>query len=150
MTGYSSEDLAKIIRQRADALKWRYEDTAIFEQIAERSKKTPRLGLRLLETCYHVARSQNMDLITPDHVREAFSLSGVDSNGLDALEQSYLKMLSEVKTLRLNIIASRLGLPAKTIQDVVEPYLVQEEFVTKEGSERVITEKGLSHIKSAS
>jgi Holliday junction resolvasome RuvABC ATP-dependent DNA helicase subunit len=85
-----------------------------------------------------------------DHVHKAFSLSGVDSNGLDALEQSYLKMFSEVKTLRLNIIASRLGLPAKTIQDVIESYLVHEEFITKEGSERVITEKGLNHIKSAS
>jgi Holliday junction DNA helicase RuvB len=146
MNWYSPEDLARIIQQRAEALQWRYEDVAIFQQIADRSKKSPRLGLRLLETCYHVARSQEAQIITQDHVQEAFCLSDVDAQGLDALERSYLQALLESDKLRLNVIAARLGLPTKTIQDVVEPYLLQEGYISKEGSERILLEKGKYHI----
>jgi Holliday junction DNA helicase RuvB len=144
------EDLARIIEQRALALKWQYADPGIFIQIAQRSKKSPRLGLNLLQMVYNVARSKNEDLITADHVREAFALSGIDSQGLDPLEQSYLQILGESQTLRLNILACRLGLPVRTIQDVVETFLVQEAFITKEGSERVLTEKGKKHITGLS
>jgi Holliday junction DNA helicase RuvB len=146
MNWYSPEDLARIIQQRAEALHWRYEDVAIFQQIADRAKKSPRLGLRLLETCYHVARSQEAEIITPDHVQEAFRLSDVNAQGLDALERSYLQALLESDKLRLNVIAARLGLPTKTIQDVVEPYLLQEGYISKDGSERILLEKGKKHI----
>jgi Holliday junction resolvasome RuvABC ATP-dependent DNA helicase subunit len=49
MTPYPVEDLAKILQQRADALRWRYSDSSIFLEIARRSKKSPRLGLKLLQ-----------------------------------------------------------------------------------------------------
>ena len=149
MTPYRMEDLAKIVQQRADALKWRYEDSTIFLAMAQRSKRSPRLGLKLLQMGYNVARSQDEEIITLDHVQQAFVLSDIDAQGLDSLEQSYLQILSETNTLPLNVLASRLGLPARTIQEVVEPYLLQEGFLSKEGSLRILTQKGEKHIQNS-
>jgi Holliday junction DNA helicase RuvB len=149
MTPYRVEDLAKILQQRADALRWRYSDASIFLEIARRSKKSPRLGLKLLQMGYNVARSQNEDVMTPEHIRQAFVLSDIDAQGLDTLEQSYLRLLSENNNLPLNVLASRLGLPSRTIQEIVEPYLLQIGFLSKEGSLRMLTEKGEKHIQSS-
>jgi holliday junction DNA helicase RuvB len=143
---YTMEDLGRIVQQRADSLKLKYETPEIFGMIAQRSKRTPRLALRHLDTSYHVARSQDADVISLDHVWQAFVLSGIDHQGLDPLEQSYLRQLAESGPLRLNVLSSRLGLPPRTIQDVVEPYLIQEGFISKDGSQRIVTEKGRNHI----
>jgi Holliday junction DNA helicase RuvB len=130
-------------------LKWRYEDSTIFLEIARRSKKSPRLGLKLLQMGYNVARSQNVEIIIPEHIQQAFVLSDIDAQGLDSLEQSYLRLLSENNSLPLNVLASRLGLPSRTIQEVVEPYLLQVGFLSKEGSLRMLTEKGEKHIQGS-
>jgi Holliday junction DNA helicase RuvB len=76
-------------------------------------------------------------------------VADIDAEGLDSLEQSYLRLLSENNSLPLNVLASRLGLPARTIQEVVEPYLLQEGFLSKEGSMRIVTQKGKQHIQNS-
>jgi Holliday junction DNA helicase RuvB len=146
---YRVDDLANILRQRAERMGWKWETPEIFTIIAKRSKRTPRLAIRHLETCYHVARSEGVDMITMDHVRKAFKLSETDDLGLDHLERSYLKLLGETNKLPLNVVASRLGLPSRTIQEVIEPYLLQIGFLSKEGSVRILTEKGKQHIQSS-
>jgi Holliday junction DNA helicase RuvB len=148
MTYYSVEDLAKIVQHRADMLKVKYETPDIFQIIASRAKKIPRLAIRHLDMCYKVSRAEDSDRIRLSDVNRAFEISQTDSLGLDYLEQSYLKLLAESQGLRLNILSARLGLPARTLQDVVEPYLIQEGLISKEGCERIITEKGKTHITS--
>lgn len=147
LTYYAIEDLARIVRQRAETLGMKYETPEVFEQIASRAKKIPRLALRHLDLCYKVSRSENSDLIRLSDVHRAFEISQTDSLGLDPLEQSYLKLLAEFQGLRLNVLSARLGLPNRTLQEVIEPYLIQEGFMTKEGSERMITEKGKNHLQ---
>ncbi len=146
MNYYALSDLVQIVRQRADALGMKYETPEVFELIASRAKKVPRLALRHLDLCYKVSRSDDSDTIHRSHVERAFEISQTDSLGLDLLEQSYLHLLAESQGLRLNILSARLGLPARTLQEVVEPYLIQEGLISKEGSERVITEKGRNHL----
>lgn len=81
-------------------------------------------------------------------VKEAFKHLQIDELGLDELEQSYLKILSSNNELSLNMISSKLGLPAQTISQVIEPYLIKEEFIFKgKASLRSITDKGLKHIQ---
>jgi Holliday junction DNA helicase RuvB len=121
---YSVEDLAAIAKSKADSNGWKYQSQEIFTRIAERSKRTPRLAMKYLESCYHVMRSQDSEVITLDHVRQAFELSEIDSLGLDHLERSYLELLAKSNGLKLNMISSKLGLPSHTIQWVVEPYLI--------------------------
>ena len=66
--------------------------------------------------------------------------------GLDSLERSYLKELNKHKSMKLNVIASKIGLPSRTVASVIEPYLLRTELIDKVGSDRVITDKGKEHI----
>ena len=145
---YSITDLVEIVKQRADALSWNYESDEVLLEIAKRAKKTPRLALnRNLVMCWNVAKSKDRNKITMADVEEAFKLLNIDELGLDELEQSYLHLLSNNGEMSLNMISSKLGLPAHTISRVIEPYLIKEEFVSKgKASLRFVTDKGLKHI----
>jgi len=144
---YSTEHLTHIIKQRADALKWDYESGEILSEIAKRSKQTPRIALnRNLQMAYNVSLSNENNVITMDDVQQAFNLLKVDEMGLDELERKYLELLSSHKTMKLNVIGSKLGLPRKTIADVIEPYLLRIGYISKDGSNRIITDTGKEHI----
>ncbi len=143
---YGIDDLVTITKQRADALRWEYESDDMLQMIAVRSKKNPRQALRHLQMCWNVARSHNTDVITLEHARQAFDLSEIDELGLDHLEREYLRLLTVSSPLRLNVLAARLELPSRTIQDVVEPYLMQEGLIEKEAAGRLVTAKGRDHI----
>ncbi len=83
-------------------------------------------------------------------VHEAFRYLQIDELGLEQLDRSYLKILLECGRSSLEVLSSKLSLPAFTIQRVVEPYLLKECFITKDKSVRVITEKGKNHIENTS
>jgi Holliday junction DNA helicase RuvB len=75
-------------------------------------------------------------------------LEGIDNLGLGPVEQSYLRVVSE-GTTRLNMIASRLGLPARTVSEVIEPFLIRAGLMDKdEGSRRQLTAGGREHLLS--
>jgi Holliday junction DNA helicase RuvB len=147
---YTVEDLTEIVRQRADALQWKYECDDILAIIAERAKGIPRLALNMnLQTCMYVAKSHDRDVITLEDVHEAFHHLQIDELGLDQMDRSYLGVLAECGRSSLNVLSSKLSLPSLTIQKVVEPYLLKEGFITKnQSSTRVITEKGKKHIEN--
>jgi Holliday junction DNA helicase RuvB len=147
---YSIEDLIEIVRQRTAVLNWQYESDEVLRVIAQAAKRTPRLALhRNLQTCWHVTRSHDRNVITLADVHEAFCHLQIDDLGLDQLDRSYLKILLEYGRLSLGVLSSKLSLPILTIQRVVEPYLLKEDFITKDKSSfRVITPKGVEHIKN--
>jgi Holliday junction DNA helicase RuvB len=146
---YSIDDLTYIIKQRADALNWQYESIDVLREIAKRAKQTPRLALnRNLQMAWNVCSSNDRTIITMDDVFEAFRLLNICSLGLDSIERNYLKALTRHKSMKLNVIASKLGLPTRTIASVIEPYLLRTELIDKDGSNRVITEKGRTHIEN--
>lgn len=120
---YQPNELAELCRQRAHALRWDVEP-AVFALVAERSKGTPRLAIRLLEGCYRTARSEGNDSIGSRHVQRTCELEGLDDRGLDQTEQKYLRLLAQSrgKPVRLNVISSVLGLPNRTITEVTEKF----------------------------
>jgi len=147
---YSIDELIEIVKQRVDALQWKYGSEEVLIEIAKRAKQTPRLALnRNLQMAWNVATSQDRDMITLDDVKQAFRLLQVDALGLDCLERSYLKELSKHKSMRLNVIASKIGLPRQTISSVIEPFLLRQELIEKKNSDRVITAKGREHSNNA-
>jgi len=127
---YAPEDLEKIVRMRAASLGWEVEPD-VFPQIAQRSRGTPRLALRLLQAVRRVARAEAGDVITVAHLERACSLEDIDHLGLGPTEQQYLNILLEGPT-RLNMLASRLGLPSKTVAEVTEPFLIRAGLVVKD------------------
>lgn len=145
---YSIEDLIEIIRQRVEALEWKYESIDVLKIIAQRAKRTPRLALnRNLQTCWHVAQSHDRNLITLEDTHEAFTHLQIDENGLDQFDRSYLNTLYEYGKTSLGVLSSKTSLPALTVQRIIEPYLLQEGFIIKDNSIRIITQKGRKHIE---
>jgi Holliday junction DNA helicase RuvB len=146
---YSNSELAELCRQRAQALRWQSE-AEIFGLIASRSKSTPRLAIRLLESCYRTARSEGSEIITVAHLDRTTELEGLAGTlGLDKSEQTYLRVLAEAagSPVRLNVLATRLGLPTKTISTVIERFLVREGLVERSDSGRSLTEKGNQYVR---
>ena len=141
---YKPDDLEKIVRMRAASLGWEVEP-GVFPEIAQRSRGTPRLALRLLQAAHRVARAEAGEVITVAHLERACTLEGIDHLGLGPTEQQYLKILLEGPT-RLNVLASRLGLPAKTISDVTESFLIRASLVAKDDQgRRLLTAAGREH-----
>jgi Holliday junction DNA helicase RuvB len=142
---YSNEDLATLTRQRCRGLGWVADDEA-FPEIAKRARGTPRIALRLLQASRRVCRAEGDTHITRAHLDRACVLEGIDTLGLGATEQQYLSILKEGAT-RLNVVASRLGLPTRTVSLVTEPLLVRLGLVTKdEQGRRQLTAAGFEHL----
>jgi Holliday junction DNA helicase RuvB len=144
---YSVDDLAVMVRHRSHALQWSaYEE--VFPQIAQRSRGTPRIALRLLQSCHRVCRANGDHEITVEHLQRACDLEQIDALGLGPTEQRYLALLSEGPT-RLNVLASALGLPTRTISEVTEPFLVRAGLLNKDDQgRRCLTALGHGHLSN--
>lgn len=147
---YSAEDLAEIVAQRAQALGWDYESPDILLKIGQRAKGTARQALnRNLQMCWQVARSHDRKVITQADLDEAFRHLQIDELGLEDIDRRYLKVLREADQAPLNVLSAKLGLPSRTIQNVVEPYLIREGFITKgRQSTRMLAQRGRSHLET--
>jgi len=144
---YSIEELTTLVKQRNQALGWKT-DEEVFPSIAQRARNTPRLGLRLLQSARRVCRAQGESMITMSHLEKACQLEGIDDLGLGPTEQQYLQILGEGDS-RLNVIASRLGLPARTVSQVTEPFLIRAGLVVKDDhGRRQLTALGREHLLS--
>ena len=142
---YSADELAQVVLQRSRANRWEI-DEKVFPAIAQRSRGTPRLALRLLQSCRRVCRAEGAETITVEHLERACSLEQIDGLGLGITEQSYLNLLAEGPT-RLNILASSLGLPSRTVSQVAEPFLIRAGLVTKDDQgRRQLTAQGHEHL----
>lgn len=144
---YSADDLTTILRQRAYQLGWTVEDE-VFALIAARGRGTPRVALRLLQSCRRTTRAEGADIIGGEHFVKTCALEGLDRVGLDAVEQRYLAILAETnRPVRLSVVASRLGLPSRTLSHVVEQFLLREGLITRMEHGRAITPRGIEHLR---
>ena len=142
---YSTEELTDILLHRSRALRW-VVDEAVFPLIALRSRGTPRLALRLLQACRRVCRSEGENAVTVGHLQRACQLEQIDGLGLGPTDQQYLYILAEGAS-RLNVIASHLGLPSRTVAEVTEPFLIRAGLVVKDdGGRRQLTSAGREHL----
>jgi holliday junction DNA helicase RuvB len=146
---YTEDELTVLLKQRTRALNWSV-DEGVFPLIAQRSRGTPRLALRLLQSARRVCRAEGERTITLAHLERACGLEGIDTLGLGPSEQEYLRILAEGDS-RLNVIASRLGLPARTVSQVTEPFLIRAGLVIKDDQgRRQLTALGREHLLNSS
>jgi holliday junction DNA helicase RuvB len=143
---YNDEELVRLVKQRTMALGWSISDETI-TGIAQRGRNTPRLALRLLEACRRHQLAENAPTITEAHLMQMCSIEGVDDLGLDITERRYLEILREAQEpVRLNVIATRLSLPRRTIEKVVENELIRLGLATKSDDGRMLTAAGVAHL----
>ena len=144
-THYSDEETFLLIQQRAKRLRWTIEDDAV-RQLASKSRGIPRLAVRLLESAKRQASAAGTDLITVAHVETMCRTEQIDSLGLDAVEQKYLRILHEAEqAVRLNVIATQMGLPRQTIE-MFESDFIRLGLISKSEKGRTLTTKGTEHL----
>jgi len=131
---YEPHDLEQIVRCRTRALGWEVEDS-VLPQIAQRSRGTPRLALRLLQAARRCSRAEGKTVVALADLERACRLEQIDDLGLGPTDQDYLKILLEGPT-RLNMLSSRLGLPTRTVAEVTEPFLIRAGLVAKDDQGR--------------
>lgn len=142
---YTVEELEKIVALRMRASGWNGE-RGLEHLVAERGRGTPRLALRLLQAAYRVSRAEGEKSISLKHLQRACELEELDNLGLGPLERKYLNIVAKAPT-RINVIASILGLPARTISEVMEPFLVRSDLIEKDDqARRRLTALGQKHL----
>ncbi len=119
------------------------------EAIAARSRGTPRIANRLLRRVRDYAQVKGDGAISPKIVDLALDLEGVDHLGLDELDRSYMRTIARVYhggPVGLETVAATMNEDAGTLEDVVEPYLLQVGFLARTRRGRALTQAGADHL----
>ncbi|MEJ8837754.1 Holliday junction branch migration DNA helicase RuvB [Ramlibacter sp. AN1133] len=146
---YNALDLTAIVRRSAELLGVEI-DAAGAGQIARRSRGTPRIANRLLRRVRDVADMTADGRITSVVADRALSMLAVDEQGLDDSDRRYLEALVvrfDGGPVGLDNIAMSIGEEADTIEDVVEPYLMQQGYIQRGPRGRVALAAGLEHVQ---
>ena len=125
------------------------EDDAAYE-IAKRSRKTPRIANRLLKRVSDFALVNGDGVISLDIVKTSLKRLKIDESGLDSTDIEYLMSIINKFNggpVGIESIASSIGEEATTIEDVIEPFLLQEGYVKRTSRGRIITEKTYKEFK---
>jgi holliday junction DNA helicase RuvB len=145
---YPVEDLSRIVGRSAGILAVRTDEEGAGE-IARRSRGTPRIANRLLRRVRDFAEVRHEGAITGDIARAGLAVFEVDEEGLDRLDHAILRCLIEKfggGPVGLTTVAAAVGEEPDTIEDVVEPYLLQLGFLTRTPRGRVATERAYRHL----
>ena len=147
LTHYSDDEIGMLITQRAKRLGWAVDAQSVNE-LASRSRGVPRLAVRLLDSAKRFASSKWSEQIQPAHIDEMLMIEGFDALGFDPVEQRYLSLLKKNQgPMRLNVIATNLGLPKQTI-DMFERDFIRLGLVAKCDKGRSLTPFGVEHLNS--
>ena len=148
LTFYSPDDLAKIIMRSANILGMPIDpDGALM--LARSARGTPRIANRLLKRARDFACALGKNQITADTIKTALFQLHIDECGLDEIDREYMNMIIKFYAggpVRIENLAAALSEPSDTIEDVIEPYLMQLGFVQRTPRGRVITEAGYRHL----
>ncbi len=145
---YDARLLASIVKRSARILKTRIDDEAAFE-LARRSRGTPRIANNLLRRTRDFAEVKGTGVITVEIAQMALSALDVDQNGLDEMDNRILSTIVEKfkgGPVGLSTIATACGEEAETIEEVYEPFLIQEGFLKRTSRGREATEKTYRHL----
>jgi Holliday junction DNA helicase RuvB len=145
---YDAAELGTIVRRSARILDVEIEDGAA-DEIARRSRGTPRIANRILKRVRDVAQVMHDGVITNAVAREALALLEVDGIGLERIDRELLSAIL-VKfgggPVGLSTLAVTLGEEPDTIEDVYEPYLLQLGFLQRTPRGRIVTQLGREHV----
>jgi Holliday junction DNA helicase RuvB len=145
---YRPRELATIVRRSARILDVEIADDAA-DEIARRSRGTPRIANRILRRVRDVAEVKHDGVITTDVAREALDLLEVDRSGLERIDRELLGTILwkfSGGPVGLSTLAVALGEEPDTIEDVYEPYLLQLGFLQRTPRGRIVTELGREHL----
>jgi Holliday junction DNA helicase RuvB len=145
---YEPAELAEIVRRSARILGVQIDGPAA-DEIAQRSRGTPRVANRILRRVRDVAEVRHAGEITSEIAAEALELLEVDEQGLERSDRELLHTIVHKFAggpVGLSTLAVSLGEEPDTIEDVYEPYLLQLGFIQRTPRGRIVTDLGLAHV----
>ncbi|HKQ49633.1 MAG TPA: Holliday junction branch migration DNA helicase RuvB [Phycisphaerae bacterium] len=145
---YESDDLLEILRRSAHRLEVKAEEDAL-RMIAERSRGTPRVANRLLRRVRDYAQVRADGKLGVGVVEKALAIEEIDGVGLDRLDRAFLTALIDVYhggPAGIEALAATMGQSRDTLEDMVEPFLLQRAFVTRTRQGRCATSKAYEHL----
>ncbi|HHX33183.1 MAG TPA: Holliday junction branch migration DNA helicase RuvB [Mollicutes bacterium] len=146
---YSNEELTEIVKRTSRVLEMDIEDDAAIE-LAKRSRRTPRIVNRLFKRVRDFTQVEGKPNITKEITLSSLDRLKVDNLGLDQIDIEYLDSLIKKFSggpVGVETIASSIGEEVTTLEDVIEPYLMQEGFIKRTQRGRVATEKAYNHME---
>ncbi len=147
---YTEEELKNIVIRTSKVLNMDIDPQAALE-LARRSRKTPRIANRLFKRVRDFSLVKGETIITLETTKESLKRLKVDKYGLDAIDIEYLDAIINKFNggpVGVETISSAIGEEQSTIEDVVEPYLMQEGFIKRTPRGRVVTEKSYEHLEN--
>lgn len=148
MEYYQPTELLVILNKAAEKLQITIDDESALE-ISKRARGTPRIALKLLKRVRDFSQIKAENRISPSIVQNALDRLGVDPLGLDSNDRRFLDLIIEKHAggpVGLTTIAATLSEDPGTIEEVLEPYLIQIGFINRTPKGRVISDRGYAHL----
>ncbi len=145
---YETKDLCAIVERTSDIFEVTIDKEAAIE-IARRSRGTPRIANRLLKRVRDISQVRREPSISIDTTRKALQMLQVDQEGLDHIDHKLLLAIIEGfqgGPVGIDTLAATIGEESQTIEDVYEPFLLQQSFIQRTPRGRVVTPKAYSHL----
>ena len=145
---YSVEDLTHIVTRSANLMDVPITRTGA-EEIARRSRGTPRIANRLLRRVRDYAQVKGTGEVTQDMAQRALDMLNVDKSGLDTLDRRYLSMILERfegGPAGVEALAAAMAEDSGTLEDVIEPYLIQQGYVMRTARGRIATNQAYAQF----
>lgn len=145
---YSNDELKKIVMRSANILGISIDEQAALE-LAKRSRGTPRIANRLLRRVRDFAEYEKLDGINLDITKKALRLMDVDELGLDVTDRTVIEAIIDKfggGPVGLDTLSAATGEEASTIEDVVEPFLIQLGFISRTPRGRMCTKNAYEHL----
>ena len=145
---YSDDELKEIITRTAKVYETKIDDLAVTE-LGMRSRGTPRIANRLFRRVRDFADVKNDGVISIDICKDALKKLGIDNDGLDYTDYRYLRAIIETfkgGPVGVESLAATISEEVSTIEDVYEPYLLQEGYIKRSNRGRIATEKAYNKL----
>ncbi|MBU2917937.1 Holliday junction branch migration DNA helicase RuvB [Psychrosphaera sp. F3M07] len=145
---YKIEDLANIIIRSANVLNMEMCEVSALE-VAKRARGTPRIANRLLRRVRDFADVKNEGVVTVEIAKDALEMVNVDSQGFDYMDKKLLLTMIEKfdgGPVGLDNIAAAIGEERDTIEDVIEPYLIQQGYLQRTPRGRIASPRAYTHL----
>ena len=146
---YEPEDLMQIVILNSKKLKFHISEDSAYE-IAKRSRGTPRIAIRLLKRIIDFSIVNEEDKIDLKSAKESLKKMKIDSEGLDDMDRKYMNCIAydfHGGPVGIETLSAALLEHKDIIEDVIEPYLMQRGLVQRTSRGRILSHKGLEHIK---
>lgn len=147
---YQEEEMAKILKRSAGLLELETDDDSLIE-VSRRCRNTPRVANRLLKRIRDFAQVEGCQTIDLSLVRKSLDMLEIDEAGLDQVDRQALGLMIEQfdgGPVGLQTLAAVMSEEERTLEEVVEPYLLQCGFINRTPRGRIVTDAGKQHLKN--